>query len=209
MKRLLPLIFMCLLFACTKEINSPPIQNDSAQANATDAIKKNANKYKIKTVAYTREFYGNSGEGFDITFPAFDINTGTITSWTMVMIRRVNGSITLTNSLNTRNDSAIAISRYLVVTMYPQTIGSYPTTVIKYLPQRLAANQTLTVPIKTTVTDVINSTANNVNVVQGDATGRLTWHFDDLVSAFKPNCINNYSLKDSVTVVVTYSFVQN
>lgn len=208
MKRFLPLL-LCVLFACTKDVNSP-LSQDEANQTQTDAIKKQAKHSQPKTISYKYSFYGNTGEGFDITFPAFNINTGTLTGWTLTVNRYVSGTATLTNMLNVRNDSAISISRYLEVDMGVLTpIATLPTSVIKYLPQKLAANQTATVNINTIVNDIILSVASNKNDVLGDATGKITWHFSDLISGFKPNCENSFDLKDSVIISVTYTYIQN
>jgi hypothetical protein len=208
MKRFISILVICVLCSCTKELQTPL---DTSQNVTQDLAKKSGGKHNApKTVSYTNQYLGDSGEGFDISFPAFDVNTGTLTGWTLTVTRKVTGNIVLTNTLTTRNDSSISISRYLCVTESGTIpICTCPTAVTEYLRQSLAANRTAKVPVNTTVTDVVNNTATNLNYVQGDATGVLSWHFNDIISAFKPNCTNDYTLADNITIKVTYSFITN
>lgn len=204
MKRTLPLM-MLVLFSCTKEMQTFPGQLKSSSIDSKNKHKKNP-----KTISHTREYcYNNLGQGFDIIVPAFDFNTGAMVNWKITITHRISGKVTISNTLNKRNDSSINLSRYLTVSMFDQTICAIPNTVVKYLPQRVNANQTMSVPVNTSITDVINSASNNINMFQGDVGVTFPWHFDDLISAFKSNCNNTAALSDNVTVTVAYTYLQN
>lgn len=202
------IILICVLCSCTKELSSPSVE-DQAQT-ATDLARKAAVKRSVpKKDTYTYNYVGDSGEGFDATFPAWNINEGTVTSWTATITRKITGSTVLVNTSGSQNTSKISLSRYTVVTQGGMNIASWPNSVVLNINQTIGKGKTMTVPISAVVTDVITNTASTLHNLDGDGTVPLVWHFDDLVSVFKANCDNNSTLEDNVTVTVTYTYISN
>jgi hypothetical protein len=193
MKQLLLAIFIIVsALSCTKSVDDPVFKH-----------------IPTRTLEYTASYAGISSNFtfflFSAKFPAFNSAQGILTSWGLTMNRKVNGTLTISNSLSVTNDSSIAIDRYTLLETGDTTI-ELPNQIVSSIPHSLPPNQTLDVPIHVNVDDEINST--NLKPVMGSATDILTWNFTDVVDAYKPYCTNSYILTDSITLTLTYTYIK-
>lgn len=193
MKQLFLTIFIIVsALGCTKSVDDPVFKH-----------------IPTRTLVYTANYAGISSSFtfflFSAQFPAFNSAQGILTSWGLTMNRKVNGTLTISNSLSVKNDSSIDIDRYTLLEIGDTTI-ELPNQIVNSIPHSLPANQTLDVPIHVNVDDEINST--NLTPVIGSATDIVTWNFTDVVDAYKPYCTNSYILTDSVNITLTYTYIK-
>lgn len=195
---LIAILIMASVTSCSKSVDNP-VSEDSYKKNIPAS----------KTLVYSYNYSGICNDLFSIDFPAFDAAKGTLTSWQLTMSRKVSGTLTLINDLNAKNDSAIDVVRYTLLTYtsgIAQETLTLPDEIVNSIPQKIGANRTLTVPVHVNVNDEFNSTAEDLANLSGISGSVVTWNFRDLIEVFKPNCGNSFSLKDSIFITLKYTY---
>ncbi|MDP4265370.1 MAG: hypothetical protein Q8941_22780 [Bacteroidota bacterium] len=198
------LAFLVLVTGCSK----------STDFTANTAVDK-TNPYKknnLATLVYTYTYVGSSDASFSAVFPPFGVYGTTLKSWTLDIHRKVSGTITLTNMLNTRNDSAINVNRTTIVNVSDNAVDStlaiLPDSIVQRIKNKLDPNAQVTIPVNFDVNDEISSTQGYILNTYPIQTGFITFGFSDLIALFKPNCINSFNLTDSTIVTYTYTYPQ-
>lgn len=204
MKRLFPLLCLISLVSCTKTLDTP-------FSSSNDTSEDRARRLQVavpqdSTFVYTFNYVGTPDASFTATFPPFKVISGILSSWKVDIVRKINGVITLSNQLSTRNDSAINILRYSSINVADTPFVQYPDNVVQRIKQGLRANQTINFPINTVVSDGFNSGLYGSLTVYSNEATDVSFYIRELITPFKSNCVTMPYLTDSTTVTLTYYY---